>query len=83
MELFFIITLQKSQLLSCLEGVFTAPFYSNGNYSIVASLFIAAGMCLPIRCLAINVNSDFTIPAFGHHQGTLLSERYVINHVTA
>jgi hypothetical protein len=40
--------------------VFIAPLHSNGSYSI-----IAAGMCLPSHCLAMNVYSDFTIPAFG------------------
>jgi hypothetical protein len=34
--------------------------------SIVACLFFAAGTCLLRRCLAINVYSDFTIPASGH-----------------
>jgi hypothetical protein len=28
---------------------------------------LAAGMCLQSRCLAMNVYSDFTIPAFGRH----------------
>jgi hypothetical protein len=35
--------------------------------SIVACLFVAAGTCLPRSCLAMNVYSDFTIPAFGRH----------------
>jgi hypothetical protein len=30
-------------------------------------MFVAAGMCLPSRCLAMNIYSDFTIPAFGRH----------------
>jgi hypothetical protein len=42
--------------------VFTVQLHSNGSYSIVA-----AGMCLPIRCLTIHVYSDFNIPAFGRH----------------
>jgi hypothetical protein len=28
---------------------------------------LAAGMCLPSRCLVINIYSNFTIPAFGRH----------------
>jgi hypothetical protein len=47
--------------------MFTVPLHSNGSYSIVAWVFLAAGMCLPSRCLAMNVYSDFIIPAFGHH----------------
>jgi hypothetical protein len=35
-------------------------------------LFVAAGTCLPRRCLAMNVYSDFTIPAFGRHITVLL-----------
>jgi hypothetical protein len=41
--------------------------HSNGSYSIVARLFVAAGMCLPSRCLGMSVYSDFTIPAFRRH----------------
>jgi hypothetical protein len=48
-----------------LEGVFKAPLLSNGSYSIVACVFVAAGMCLPTRYLAMNVYSDFAIPVFG------------------
>jgi hypothetical protein len=43
--------------------VFTTPLHSNGNDSIVASVFIAVGMCLPSRCLEMNIFSDFTISA--------------------
>jgi hypothetical protein len=39
----------------------------NKNTSIVACLFVAAGTCLPRRCLVMNVYSDFTIPTFGRH----------------
>jgi hypothetical protein len=60
-------TTQKTQLLYCWEGVFTAPLHSNRNYSIVACVFIIAGMCLPCSCLTMDVSSDFTIPAFGRH----------------
>jgi hypothetical protein len=35
---------QKTQPLSCWEGVFTAPMHSNGSYSIVACVLAAAGM---------------------------------------
>jgi hypothetical protein len=59
--------MQKIQPLYCWEGVLTAPVHSNGSYSNVACVFVAAGMCLPSRCLVINVYSDFTIPAFGRH----------------
>jgi hypothetical protein len=60
-------TTQKIHPLYCWEAVFAAPLHSNGSYSIVACAFVAAGMCLPSRCLAMNVCSDFTIPAFGRH----------------
>jgi hypothetical protein len=49
------------------ENYVYSAMHSNGNYSIVACVFVAAGMCLPSRCLAINVYSDFTIPAFQRH----------------
>jgi hypothetical protein len=49
----------------CWEGVFTAPLLGNGTYSFVVCVFVAPGICLPSRCLAMNVYSDFTIPAFG------------------
>jgi hypothetical protein len=45
--------------------VFTAPLHSNGIYSIVARVFAAAGMCLPISILAMDDSFDFSIPAFG------------------
>jgi hypothetical protein len=66
-------TTQKTQPLYCWEGVSTAPLHSNGSYSIVACLFVAIGMCLPSRCLAMNVYSDFTIPTFGRHIKIYLS----------
>jgi hypothetical protein len=34
---------------------------------IVACWFLAAGMCFPSSCLAMDVSSDFTIPDFGHY----------------
>jgi hypothetical protein len=58
-------TTQKTQLFYCWEEVFTAPLHSNGSYSIVTCVFVAAGMCLPSRCVAINIYSEFSIPAFG------------------
>jgi hypothetical protein len=58
-------TTQKTQSLYCWEGVFTAQLPSNGSYSNVACVFNAAGMCLSSRCLAMNVSSDFTVPAVG------------------
>jgi hypothetical protein len=60
-------TAQKTQPLYCWEGVFTAPFHSNGSSSIITCVFVAAGMCLPSRCLARNVYSNFTIPALCHN----------------
>jgi hypothetical protein len=59
--------MQKTQPLYCWESVFTAPLHSNGSYSIVACVFVEGGMCLPSHCLALNVYSDFIIPAFGCH----------------
>jgi hypothetical protein len=56
--------MQKTRLLYCWEGVFTAPFHSDGSYSIVVCVFVDAGMCLPSHCLPMDVSSDFTIPAF-------------------
>jgi hypothetical protein len=53
--------------LYCWEGVVTAPLNINGSYSIVAWLSVAAGICLPSRCLAMDVSYEFTIPAFGRH----------------
>jgi hypothetical protein len=47
--------------------MFTAPLHNNGSYSIVACIFFAAGVCLPNLCLAMDVYSDFAIPAFGRH----------------
>jgi hypothetical protein len=52
-------TTQKTHPLYCWEGVFTAPFHSNGSWSVVTCVFVAAGMCLPSRCLEINVYSDY------------------------
>jgi hypothetical protein len=60
-------TTQKTQPLYCWECMFTAPLSSNGSYSIVACVFVAAGMCLPSSCLAMVVSSDFTIPVLGRH----------------
>jgi hypothetical protein len=45
----------------------TALLHNNGSHSIVACIFIVAGMCLPSHCLTMNVYSHFTIPAFGRH----------------
>jgi hypothetical protein len=49
------------------RSVFTAQLHSKGSYSIVACIFVATEMCLPSCCLAMNVYSVFTIPAFGRH----------------
>jgi hypothetical protein len=37
-------------------AVFRAPLHSNGSYPIVASIFVAAGMCLPSRCQEIGLH---------------------------
>jgi hypothetical protein len=63
---YFARTTQKTHLYY-LEGVFTAPLHSNWSYSIVACVFVAAGMCLPSRTLAMDIYSDVTIPALGRH----------------
>jgi hypothetical protein len=36
--------------------VFTAPLRRNGSYSIVACVFVVAGMCLPSRYLVMGLN---------------------------
>jgi hypothetical protein len=58
-------TTQKTQSFYCWEGVFTAPLHSKGSYLNVACVFVATGMCLSSRCLAINVYSNFIIPVSG------------------
>jgi hypothetical protein len=84
LELFFISTLHRlsrKHSLYCWSGVFTAPLHNNGGgadlhrkrrWTIVARVFVVAGICLPSRCLAMKVYSDFTIPAFGRHVTLLL-----------
>jgi hypothetical protein len=47
---------RKHRSLYCCEGVFTAPLHSNGSYSIVSWVFVAAGMCLLSRCLATGLH---------------------------
>jgi hypothetical protein len=64
---YFARTTQKTQPLYCWEGVFTALLHSDGCYLIVACVFVTMGMCLPNRCLAVKVYSDFAIPAFVRH----------------
>jgi hypothetical protein len=59
-------TTQKTQPLYCWEGMFGVPLHSNGSYSIVACIFVAAGMCLPSIYLTMDV-SDFSIPALVRH----------------
>jgi hypothetical protein len=51
--------------------MFTALLHSNGTYSIVACVFVAGGICLSSRCLAMKVYPDFGIPAFGYHMTIL------------
>jgi hypothetical protein len=43
-----------------------ALLYPNNN-SIVAYVFVAAGTCLPSRCLTMNLYSGSNIPAFRRH----------------
>jgi hypothetical protein len=47
---------RKHCFLYCCEGVFTAPLHNNGSYSIVAFIFVATGICLPSRCLAMFIH---------------------------
>jgi hypothetical protein len=54
--------MQKTQTLCCWEGVYSAV-----SYSIAVCVYVAAGMCLPSRCLAVNVYSDFATPPLGRH----------------
>jgi hypothetical protein len=56
-------TTQKIQSVHCWEGVITLR---RRDCSIV-SVFVAAGICLPSRCLAMNVYYNFTITDFGRH----------------
>jgi hypothetical protein len=44
-----------------------SPLHTNGSSSIVTYVFVAAGMQLPSRCLAMNAHPDFTIPVLGRH----------------
>jgi hypothetical protein len=54
------------QYLCCYRGVFTSPLHRNGSSSIVCVL-ISLVICLPSRCLAMNVYSASAIPAFRRH----------------
>jgi hypothetical protein len=63
-------TMQKRQPLYCWEGVLC-----NGSYSIVAYLFVVAGMCLLSHCLAMNIYSDFAIPVDVRHVAIYLRFR--------
>jgi hypothetical protein len=60
-------TTEKTHPLYCREGVFSAPLHSNGSYSIVDCVFVASEMCLPSRCLAMSIYSDFAISASGRN----------------
>jgi hypothetical protein len=65
-------THRKHRFLCCCEGMFITPLHSNESYLIAACVFVAVEMCLPSCCLAVNVYSDVTIPAFGRHVAILL-----------
>jgi hypothetical protein len=43
------------------------PSLQLNNTSIAACLFFATGICLPSRCIAMNVYSGSAIPAFTRH----------------
>jgi hypothetical protein len=70
-ELFFISTLYRPRRKhstsifgkACLSEL----LHSNGSYSIVNCVSVAAAMRLPSHCLAMDIYFDFIIPAFGHH----------------
>jgi hypothetical protein len=64
---YFARTTQKTQPLYCWGSLFAAPLHTNWSYSVVACIFVAATMCFPSRCLAMNVYSDSTIPTFWLH----------------
>jgi hypothetical protein len=68
----FAISKQKTQPLCCLGDVFIAPLHNNGSYSIVTCVFVAARMCLPSRCLSMDIYSNFTLPVFGRYITILL-----------
>jgi hypothetical protein len=55
--------------LSSLVTTFHGPnrIHSFQNTSIVVCVFVAAGTCLPSRCLVTNVSCGFTIQAFRRH----------------
>jgi hypothetical protein len=64
-------THRKHRFQYCCEGAFTAPLHCNGSYSIVACLFVFAGMCFPSRCRATHMritiwNSIVNIPTHTH-----------------
>jgi hypothetical protein len=69
-ELFFITTLHRPNRR-----------HRVNNSSIVACIFVAAGTCLPSRCLAMNVYSGSTIPAFRRHV-TISSWHMIRQHYT-
>jgi hypothetical protein len=70
------LTKQKAQPFYCWESVFTAALHNNGSYPIVSCVFVAAGKCLTSSCLAMDVSSDFTIPAFGRHVYTYCNKYF-------
>jgi hypothetical protein len=55
--------------------MFTVPLHSKESYSIVACIFVAAGMCLPSRCLTMDLYCDFAIRAFGRHVAIYLGQK--------
>jgi hypothetical protein len=64
---------RRKHKLYCWEVLFTTPLRNNGSYSIVACIFVAAGMCLLSRCLAMNIYSDFTIPGLKHNRSGMVA----------
>jgi hypothetical protein len=43
--------------------------------------FVSAGTCLPCRCPAMNVFSDFTVPAFGRHVTMYLKITWLLSNI--
>jgi hypothetical protein len=67
----------SQQFLYCYRGVPTSPLHRNGSYFPV-SLFISAGICLPSRCLAVDVCSGPTIPSFRRHVTVFTTTRVTV-----
>jgi hypothetical protein len=51
----------------CYRGMFTSPLHKSGSSSIVACVFVAAGLCLLSRFLEVNFCFGPSIKAFKRH----------------